>query len=146
MLNTVAHIKKLIATDSPLIGMETDNISKIEKLYLGFTKNSTSAAYLWEQGEGLYRTDSPQIIIPKTKTEIEVLKYILTIPHYGIYLLKKFNAYLQTREMQSALNDIILDNTHRAILLLDNKLSLPPHLQTAMILAGKNTLHNLNSG
>jgi hypothetical protein len=135
------HIEKLIATDYTLFTLETSSPEKIINSFRYFGR-SGRATYVWEDTLGLYRLEASHITLPNTETPLQVLNYIQNNHHFGIYLLKGFNKFMQDNELQlimKQLSDKKADKSSgsikKVIIFLDKTFKLPEKLLNQFLMA-----------
>lgn len=89
------------------------------------------AVYNWTPSNGLYRLGAEHILIPRTRQPVDVLSYVLSSRHYGVYLLHEMAEHLSKAPVQSLLKRIVAkdDGIRRLVLLLDEHVEIPAGLQ-----------------
>jgi hypothetical protein len=121
--------------DSPfrLAALESPEPSRVVNIFRQMNAASGKAVYDWVPNSGLYRIGAEQIYIPRTATPADLLEYITSSRHYGIYLLREFDVMLgdatNLNRLQKAIN--VAGNVHRLVVLLGVTVHLPTVLRSA---------------
>ena len=130
-------IEKLIATNYTLFALQSAYPEKIINSFRYFSRTGR-AAYIWEDTLGLSRLEATHISLPNTETPQQVLNYIQNSRHFGIYLLKGFNKFLQNEELQFTmkhLSDKNSETIQKSVILLDDTFTLPENLLNRFLMA-----------
>ncbi|KAB7623674.1 hypothetical protein [Alkalilimnicola sp. S0819] len=106
----------------------------IQTLMVAFKRLSLTtgqAVYNWTPSNGLYRLGAEHILIPRTRQPVDVLSYVLSSRHYGMYLLHEMAEHLRKAPVQSLLKRIVQkqDGVRRLVLLLDEHTEIPAGLE-----------------
>lgn len=88
------------------------------------------AVYDWRPDNGLFRLGIEHIFIPRTRTAADVLAYVTSSRHYGIYLLQGFEAALKTAAIERQMHKLLekQDNVRRLVCLVGENVELPASL------------------
>jgi len=91
------------------------------------TLTTGRAVYDWSPDHGLYRLGIEHIFIPRTRTHSDVLAYITSSRHYGIYLLRGFGDALERPAVARMLSKFIekSDGVRRLIMLFGDDVKIP---------------------
>ncbi len=134
------HIEKLIATNYTLFALETNSPEKIINSFRYFGRTGR-ATYVWEDQQGLSRLEAAHITLPNTETPLQVLTYIENSHHFGIYLIKGFNKFIQNQELLLKLKQLSekmpepgMDKIQKSVIFLDKKFKLPEKLLNQFLL------------
>ncbi len=90
------------------------------------------AFYYWHSGQGLYRTDIPNIYAPNTGNFINAIQHIYLSIHFGIYLFTDVGRALHDplaikiiEQMQSKNN-----SQKKVLIFAEQELELPTHIES----------------
>jgi len=91
------------------------------------TLTSGRAIYDWSAEHGLYRLGIEHIFIPRTRSPVDVLAYITSSRHYGVYLLRDFNAALARPAVERQLLKLLekQDDVRRLVCFAGQAVQLP---------------------
>src|SRR5690625_717005 len=129
------HFEQIIDSDQQLALVDTkipqDVLAHCKRLAL----SSGRAVYDWSSEHGLYRLGIEHIFIPRTRAPVDVLSYITSSRHYGIYLLRGFHDALQRPAVERQLLKLIekQDNVRRLVCLVGNSIRLPASIDPSAI-------------
>lgn len=127
-MDELRYIEQLVDSDFKLAAVDTSNPQRIVSLFGKLSRVSGKAVYLWSEQEGLYRLGAEHVVIPQTRRPEDVLDYVLSSIHYGIYLLPMNNEALKDFRVAEALKRVATtnnDRTRRLVVLLGHGLELP---------------------
>ncbi len=125
-------IEQLGQADFRLIAIETTTPERVMEMFRSFSRRTGKAVYHWTAEEGMFRIGGfEHIIIPHTRRPTDVLDYIASNSLYGVYLLRGVMSALEDKRCIAGLRRIaeLRDGTPRLMVLLDEKITLPPELQ-----------------
>ena len=125
-------IEQRVQADFRLIAIETTTPERVMEMFRSFSQRTGKAVYHWTAEEGMFRLGGfEHIIIPHTRHPADVLDYIASNNLYGVYLLRRVMAALEDKCCIAGLRRIaaLQDGTSRLVVLLDEKITLPPELQ-----------------
>lgn len=131
-MDEMQPIEALINSDTRLAVVETCEHDRIaEWLRKLFTKTG-KASYIWTEEQGLKRIAIEHILIPNTKRPLDVMEHILSSNHFGIYLLRDFQAGLSDPKVCARLEKQITDTAsiRKLVMLLGAHHKLPTRLVT----------------
>jgi hypothetical protein len=131
-MDEMQPIEALIDSDTRLAVVETSEHNRIIEWLRKLFSTTGRASYVWTAQHGLQRIAIEHILIPNTLRPLDVLDHILTSHHFGIYLLRDFQAALSD-PMVCARLERQMDDTgsaHKLVLLLGAHHKLPTRLAT----------------
>lgn len=111
-----------------LRGTETEQLlGQFKRLSL----TTGRAVYHWTPANGLYRLGSEHILIPRTRQPADVLTYILSSRHFGVYLLQGLGDSLAKQSLQRLVRRVAekTDGVQRLVLLVDDATMVPRELE-----------------
>lgn len=120
-------LEQVINSDYRIAVLETSADEHFVALFKRLTLTTGRAVYDWNPEHGLYRLGIEHIFIPRTRTPADVLAYITSSRHYGIYLLRDFSEALGKPAVERQLSKLIekQDGVRRLVFLLGGELKLP---------------------
>jgi len=122
---------KLLEQPGCLCRIETPNPEKIYKRLDRYQDYTGRAFYYWKEGQGLFRTDIPNIYAPNTGSFVKALNHISMSIHFGIYLFVDIGNTLQSPLVIQILEQIISKQSEQEKLLIfaGNEIELPEQLR-----------------
>lgn len=128
------NIERLTDSRYPLVYLETNELDVLFGLFRELGRGSGKAIYQWNREDGMYRLDAGHIVIPRTQRPENVLEYIQSSKHYGIYLLRNLGADIEQRPIVDQLKRIAAAYSERPkmVILIDNKLNIPVDLRPSI--------------
>jgi hypothetical protein len=121
------NLEKIIDSDYRVAAVETTDPLELTAYMKRLTLTTGRAVYDWSAEHGLYRLGIEHIFIPRTRAPVDVLSYITSSRHYGIYLLRDFNETLQRPAVERQLLKLIekQDSVRRLVCLVGDSIKLP---------------------
>jgi hypothetical protein len=86
-MEEAASLDRIIESDWRIALVDTAAPETLMEQCKRITLTTGRAIYGWNPDNGLYRLGVNHIFIPRTRTAMDVLSYINSSRHYGIYLL-----------------------------------------------------------
>ena len=123
----LAILQKLVDSSHRFVSIETDAPERIVEMFHRFNIETGCAVYDWNNNSGLNRIGFEHILIPRTKTSSEILSYIATARHFGIYLIKTPKEFLSGVSSSQQITDIYCktDSVKRLIVFIGNSHEIP---------------------
>ena len=123
-------LEQVINSDHRIALLEGENTEHFVGLFKRLTLTTGRAVYDWNPEHGLYRLGIEHIFIPRTRTPADVLAYISSSRHYGIYLLRTFDEAVNKPAVERLLLKLAekQDGVRRLVFLMGQKLALPASL------------------
>ena len=130
-MEEMISIDQVIDSDSRIAVVQTAEPERLLGLFKRMTLTTGRAIYDWSPDNGLYRLGIEHIFIPRTRTAADVLAYIVSSRHYGIYLLRNFTNLLGSAEAQKQLVRLAekQDNVRRLVFVVSEEAAIPAALQ-----------------
>lgn len=124
------NLEKIIESDQRVAVIETTDPLDLTAYMKRLTLTTGRAVYDWSAEHGLYRLGIEHIFIPRTRTPVDVLSYITSSRHYGIYLLRDFDEALQRPAVERQLHRLLekQDSVRRLVVFVGNSVKLPSPL------------------
>jgi hypothetical protein len=121
------HLEQIIESDHRVAVLDTKDPLQAVTHFKRLTLTSGRAVYDWSAENGLYRLGIEHIFIPRTRVPVDVLAYITSSRHYGIYLLKSFDDALTKPAVERQLVKLIekQDGVRRLVFLVGHNIRLP---------------------
>lgn len=134
-MQTSQSLEQVINSDYRIALLETQETAPYLTLFKRLTLTSGRAVYDWNLDSGLYRLGIEHIFIPRTRTPADVLAYIASSRHYGIYLLREIGTALGTPTVQRQLVKLVekQDGVKRLVFMLGENLALPANLSSQAV-------------
>jgi len=131
-MDEMQPIEALINSDTRLAVIETSEHDRIVEWLRKLFSATGRASYVWTAQQGLRRIAIEHILIPNTQRPLDVLEHILASHHFGIYLLRNFQAALSDLKVCTLLERQMTDTgaARKLILLLGEHHKLPTRLAT----------------
>lgn len=130
------HLEQIIAAGYHLAVLDTKSPDDVVAHFKRLTLTSGRAVYDWSADHGLYRLGIEHIFIPRTRLPVDVLAYITSSRHYGIYLLRGFEDALAKPAVERQLLKLMekQDGTRRLVCLVGDSIRLPASLSASAAL------------
>ena len=124
-------IERLVGSAPPLVSFETVKPARALDLFKSLSLSHESPFYQWSVEDGLHRMGASHIVIPRTRQPENLLDYINTLQHSGIFLLPGFSELLSNTSLLSQFKQILASakNQEKSIILIDAEVHLPEILQ-----------------
>lgn len=121
------NLEQIIDSDYGVAVLDTANPVELVSHLKRLTLTTGRAVYDWSSENGLYRLGIEHIFIPRTRAPIDVLAYITSSRHYGIYLLRDFNEALGRPSVERQLLKLLekKDGVRRLVCLIGKSNQLP---------------------
>jgi|SRR5690625_2770447 len=134
-MNDKKNLEKIIESDQRVAVIETTDPLDLTAYMKRLTLTTGRAVYDWSAEHGLYRLGIEHIFIPRTRTPADVLSYITSSRHYGIYLLRDFDETLLRPAVERQLHRLLekQDNVRRLVFFVGHSVKLPSALATTTI-------------
>ena len=118
---------KLVDQPGCLCRIETPHPEQIYKRLSRYQDYTGKAFYYWHEGQGLFRTDIPNIYAPNTGDFVKALHHISMSIHFGMYLFVDVGNALQSPLVIKLLEQIIRKQSeHKKLLIFaGNDIELP---------------------
>lgn len=128
------NIARLTESRFPLVYLESTEQDVLLSLFRELSRGSGKAIYQWNREDGMYRLDAGHIVIPRTQKPDNVLEYIQSSKHYGIYLLRNLGADIEQRVVADHLKRIAAAYNERPkmVILIDSGLNIPADLRPSV--------------
>jgi len=129
-MDATVTLQRVIDSDISIAVLDTPETDRLLTLFKRLTLTTGRAVYDWTPENGLYRLGIEHIFIPRTRAPADVMSYIAASRHYGIYLLRNFEAALGKPSIQQLLSTIANkdDGVRRLVMLVGEDLALPQGL------------------
>ncbi len=133
-MEEISSLEQLIESEHRVALIETASAEPIFEQFKRIALTTGRAIYGWNPEHGLYRLGVSHIFIPRTRTPVDVLAYISSSRHYGVYLLNDFGDALAKPAVQRQLQNIVekADNVRRLVILTGQRMQpgseLAPHV------------------
>ena len=129
-MDATRTLQKLIDSDYRIAALDTPESDRVLGVFKRLTLTTGRAVYDWTPDSGLYRLGIEHIFIPRTRAPADVIAYVASSRHYGIYLLREFHEPLTRTSVQKSLvqvadND---DGVRRLVILVGQDLTIPDAL------------------
>lgn len=130
-MQQLRQIERLVDSDFRLAAIATPDPERVVDLFRRLTQQTGRAVYRWSPGEGLYRLGVEHILIPRTARPADVLDYIASTIHFGVYLLPGFDEALEAHRPVELMRRIANagDRVRRLVILLGENPVVPSALQ-----------------
>lgn len=124
-------LQKLVDSDYTLVHIKTDNTERILDIFHRFNHETGCAVYNWQNDSGLSRVGFEHILIPRTKSDIDLATYIRTARHFGIYFLTDFQTAINKNDIQHEILEISQkkDGVRRLLAIIGNDIVIPEALK-----------------
>jgi len=127
---------KLLEQPGCLCKIETTTPEKIYQRLDRYQDYTGKAFYFWKEGQGLYRTDIPNIFAPNTASFENALRHISLSIHFGMYLFIDVGNALQSPLVVKLLEKIIRNQSEndRLLIFAGTEIELPDQLSNYITL------------
>jgi hypothetical protein len=126
-MNQKQHLQEIIDSEHRLAVLESADPQQIVAHFKRLTLTTGRAVYDWSPDNGLYRLGIEHIFIPRTRVPADVLAYVASSRHYGIYLLRGFDDAVSKPAVERQLVKLIekQDGVRRLVCLVGSDVRLP---------------------
>lgn len=128
-MNYLDQLDQMLDANFRLVSIETYDPERVTELFTQLSRFSNKAFYLWEANEGLHRIGASHIKIPRTVDPRELLNHIEGSKHFGVYILRDFNAALENDKHVQTLMKIASGEIDKVVVLLSDFIDLPKGLK-----------------
>ncbi len=130
MSNTTV-LQKLVDSNHKLVSFETPTPERISDMFRYFNMETGCAVYDWNDVNGLHRLGFEHILIPRTKSSSEILSYILTARHFGIYVIANPKQFFAANNSSEIITEICMkaDGVRRLIVFIGDGSDIPHNLK-----------------
>lgn len=128
-MNYLDQLDQMLDANFRIVSIETYDPERVANLFTQLSRFSNKAFYLWEDAEGLHRIGASHIKIPRTATARELLAHINSSKHFGVYILRDFNEWLNEEKNIQQLMRIASGDVNKVIVLLSDFIDLPQALK-----------------
>lgn len=133
-MEELASLDRVIESEFRIAAVDTDSPEQLLELCKRITITTGRAIYGWNPDNGLYRLGVNHIFIPRTRTPMDVIAYINSSRHYGIYLFGGLGEALSKPAIERQLINLATrDDGVRRLLLITGEAELPPALQQHVV-------------
>lgn len=124
------ELRLLIKSRYPLLGVETDEEDRLERLLAGICRELNLAFFTWSVADGLRRHDLDQPVY-ETQDPLKAVQHIHSARLPAVYLLRDFHPYLKEPTLVRLLREIAQDLTsvNVTLVLSAPALELPAELR-----------------
>lgn len=121
------NFEQVIESSYSLAALETSDPLGLVAHLKRLTLTTGRAVYDWSSEHGLYRLGIEHIFIPRTRAPIDVLAYITSSRHCGIYLLRDFDEALSRPIVERQLLKLLekQDGVRRLVCFAGKSVQLP---------------------
>lgn len=125
------HIQQLIDSGFRFTAIESRDTERVIALFKLLSLKTGKAVYHWSPDQGMYRLGAEHVVIPQTTRPRDVLGFIASTIHCGVYLLNEFSAALQDERVAELLKKItnVHEKVSHQIVLLGKSVPLPRTVQ-----------------
>ena len=126
-MDATRTLQKLIESDYRIAALDTPEADRVLGVFKRLTLTTGRAVYDWTPDSGLYRLGIEHIFIPRTRAPADVMAYVASSRHYGIYLLREFHEPLVRGSVQKSLLQVAdnEDGVRRLVILMGQDLTIP---------------------
>lgn len=130
-MEDAVSLERAIESDFRIAVIRDDASAQIMNYFKRLTLTTGRAIYDWSPENGLYRLGIEHIFIPRTRAPADLLSYVVSSRHYGIYLLRDFKDWLKVPGVERQLVKLAekADGVRRLVVLVGDSLVLPASLQ-----------------
>lgn len=128
-MNYLDQLDQMLDANFRLVSIETYDPERVTELFTQLSRFSNKAFYLWQANEGLHRIGASHIKIPRTVDARELLNHIEGSKHFGVYILRDFNAALENDKHVQTLMKIASGEIDKVVVLLSDFIDLPKGLK-----------------
>jgi hypothetical protein len=122
-------IEKMLDSGYRIIAMESYEVDHVCDLFLELSRHSKKPFYLAQPEQALFRLGASHISIPKTKLPEDLMEYIESSQHFGIYILRSYTEILEDEDMVEDLINIAMGDTHKILVMVAEHIKLPAPLK-----------------
>ena len=122
-------IEKMLDSGYRIITMESYEVDHVCDLFLELSRFSKKPFYLAQPEQPLFRLGASHILIPKTELAEDLMEYIESNQHFGIYILRSYTEILDDEDMVEDLINIAMGDTHKIIVMVAEYIKLPAELK-----------------
>ncbi len=121
------NLEQVIDSDFRIAVVDTSEPDQLLAHFKRLSLTTGRAVYDWSAEHGLYRLGIEHIFIPRTRTPGDVLAYITSSRHFGIYLLRDFGGALDKPTVERQLAKFLekQDGIRRLIVLFGTDVRVP---------------------
>lgn len=123
------QLEKILESKYRIITIESYDTDRVLDLFIQVSRFSNKAFYQAPPDEGMRRIGADHIVIPRTQSGTEKLKYIANAKHYGVYILRDFDEELENKANIALLKEIATGSTPKVVILLSEYLNIPRELK-----------------
>lgn len=128
-MNYLDQLDQMLDANFRIVSIETYDPERVTDLFTQLSRFSNKAFYLWEQATGLHRIGASHIKIPRTVSAKELLDHIEGCKHFGVFILRDFNAALEDEKNIQYLMKIAAGEINKVVVLLNDFIDLPSALK-----------------
>jgi hypothetical protein len=128
-MNYLDQLDQMLDANFRIVSIETYDPERVANLFTQLSRFSNKAFYLWEDAEGLHRIGASHIKIPRTASARELLAHINSSKHFGVYILRDFNEWLNDEKNIQQILRIASGDINKVIVLLSDFIDLPQALK-----------------
>ena len=128
-MNYLDQLDQMLDANFRIVSIETYDPERVANLFTQLSRFSNKAFYLWEDAEGLHRIGASHIKIPRTASARELLAHINSSKHFGVYILRDFNEWLNEEKSIQELLRLASGDINKVIVLLSDFIDLPQALK-----------------
>ncbi|THB69140.1 MAG: hypothetical protein D6B28_11895 [Gammaproteobacteria bacterium] len=124
-------LQSLVDSSYTLVHIKTDDAERILDIFQRFNHETGCAVYNWHNDTGLHRVGFEHILIPRTKSDLDLANYIRTARHFGIYFLSDFQKTLDNEAIQNQILEISQkkDGVRRLLAIIGKNIVIPEQLK-----------------
>ena len=136
--NAFHMFDRLVEQPYCLFQINTPHPEKIYQRLVRYQDFSSRAIYAWKSGQGLYRTNLPDIFAPNTGNLINALLHATLSNHFGLYLFTDIGKALHSPRAIEIINSLTSKNfSHKKVLIFAEKSpDIPPQITQHFISIG----------
>lgn len=128
-MNYLDQLDQMLDANFRIVSIETYDPERVTDLFTQLSRFSNKAFYLWQPEQGLHRIGASHITIPRTNSARELLTHIEGSKHFGVYIIRDFNASLEDEKNIQALMKIACGEVSKVVVLLGDFIDLPKSLK-----------------
>lgn len=127
------NLEQIVNSEYRIAVLDTKDPAQAVTYFKRVTLTTGRAVYDWSPENGLYRLGIEHIFIPRTRVPVDVLAYITSSRHYGIYLLRSFEDSLAKPTVERQLAKLVekQDGVRRLVFLVGHNIELPQSIQSS---------------
>ncbi len=127
-MNYLDQLDQMLDANFRIVSIETYDPERVTDLFTQLSRFSNKAFYYWENEAGLHRIGASHIKIPRTGPANELLAHIDASKHFGVYIIRDFNEYLESEKNIQTLMRIASGDINKVVVLLGDFVNLPKAL------------------